>query len=118
MAVGGLPSKRQGRLGRPKDHRRPRTIALFIFSANPLTLHPHLLPSSPFLPLSFFFNSFFFPACSLSSSLSFSLAFSFSSSLACSLSSSFSFPVCSLACSLSYSFSFLILFPSSVYNIL
>ncbi len=47
MAVGGLPSKRQGRLGRPKVHRHPHAMAFFVFSANPLTLHLHLLPSSP-----------------------------------------------------------------------
>jgi hypothetical protein len=57
-----------------------------------LTLHLHLLPSSP--PSS---------ACSLS-------FFSLACPLAFSLSSS--------ACPLSYSFSFPIPFPSSVYNIL
>jgi hypothetical protein len=82
MAVGGLPSKRQGRLGRPKDHRRPRVMAFFIIS-HPLTLHLHLLPSSPFPPFSFFFNSFSFPACSLSFSLSCPLSFSLAYSLSC-----------------------------------
>jgi hypothetical protein len=40
MAVGGLPSKRQGRLGRPKAHRHPTRHSL-------LHLHLHLLPPLP-----------------------------------------------------------------------
>jgi hypothetical protein len=52
MAVGGLPSKRQGRLGRPKDHRHPPVMDPFIlFSSLTLLftffpLHPSP-PSSP-----------------------------------------------------------------------
>ena len=112
MAFGGLPSKRQGRLGRPKGHRHPHAVAFFVFFAPTLTLHLHLLPSSPFPPSSFFSNSFSSLACSLSfSSLSFS-------SLACSLSSSsLAFSFSSSAYSISYSFSFpipfLLLFTTS-----
>jgi len=78
MAVGGLPSKRQGRLGRPKGHRHPHAmVSFFIFFA---ISHSslHLLPSSPSHILSF-------------SSLARSLSFSFSSSVY-SISYSFSFP--------------------------
>ena len=47
MAVGGLPSKRQGRLGRPKGHRHPHAMASFFvfFAISHSSLH--LLPSSP-----------------------------------------------------------------------
>ena len=45
MAVGGLPSKRQGRLGRPKDHRRPPVTDFSLFFANSHS-SLHLLPSS------------------------------------------------------------------------
>jgi hypothetical protein len=46
MAVGGLPSKRQGRLGRPKGHRHPHAMASFFifFAISHSSLH--LLPSS------------------------------------------------------------------------
>ncbi len=57
MAIGGLPSKRQGRLGRPKGHRHPHTMAFFVSS----------LPLSLFSSPSSFFT-FSFLACSLSSS--------------------------------------------------
>ena len=99
MAVGGLPSKRQGRLGRPKGHHHPHAMAFFVFSASS---HSSSSPSSFF---TFFF--FFIPLSSLAYSFSFSsLACSLSFSLAFSLSA-FSFP----AFSLSYSFSFLRLLP-------
>ena len=97
MAVGGLPSKRQGRLGRPKGHHHPHAMAFFVFSASS---HSSSSPSSFFtfffffIPLSSLAYSFSFSslACSLSfSSLARSLAFSFSSS-AYSISCSFSFP--------------------------
>ena len=92
MAVGGLPSKRQGRLGRPKGHHHPHAMAFFVFSASS---HSSSSPSSFF---TFFF--FFIPLSSLAYSFSFS---SLARSLAISLSSS--------ACSISYSFSFPIPFP-------
>ncbi len=116
MAVGGLPSKRQGRLGRPKDHRHPRVMVFFIFSSShsssppssflpssstpspsplsppPPPLHP---PLSFSLAFSFIFSLAFSLSFSFASSLAFSLAFSFSSSSfpACSLSYSYSFPI-------------------------
>ena len=111
MAVGGLPSKRQGRLGRPKDHRRPPAMDFtpsFLLS----------LFSPPSSLSTFFFTSFFLSFSSLAHSLACSLS---SSSLACSLS--FSSHACSLAFSYSsaystsYSFSspipFLLLFTTS-----
>ena len=51
MAVGGLPSKRQGRLGRPKDHRRPP--AMDFTSSCRLSLF-----SSPSSLSTFFFSPF------------------------------------------------------------
>ncbi len=84
MAIGGLPSKRQGRLGRPKSHRLPSTFH------SPLHLLPcplhHLLPRPlhHLLPRSLAF--------SLALSLAFSTTFSLAFSLAFSLSYSFSYP--------------------------
>jgi hypothetical protein len=52
MAVGGLPSKRQGRLGRPKGHRHPHAMASFFvfFAISHSSLH--LLPPSTSSPSS------------------------------------------------------------------
>ncbi len=51
MAIGGLPSKRQGRLGRPKEYRHPTCHSPLLLPLLPPSPSPSTSPSPTPVPL-------------------------------------------------------------------